>query len=102
MNKPRKLLGVFFAHNVFGNCFSPAVCLKTIPRYKQKSLSVEPAARFILTFRFNGAETRIYFNGIRFWWNSAHLARRFGNFYDTDFGGYSQLNHALIGCHTDI
>ena len=98
----KKLFGIFFAFNSFGNCFSPAICLSKTPRFKPKDLRREPVARYILTFRFNSAETTIYFNGVSFWWNSEHLARRFGKHHETDFGGYEQFVSKFLGCHTNL
>lgn len=80
------VLGLTFAHNPWGNCFSPAVCLATSLNRKA------PAAKAVLTLRTAGCiETTIYWRGgLQFDWNSGHLARRFGTFTDTDFGGITQ------------
>jgi len=83
----KKICGVWFAVNVFGNCFSPALCLTL---HKGGGKCWKPgcwSAKGILTLRFKGLETTIYWRGAhRFDWNSAHLARRFGVREDAPFG----------------
>lgn len=90
--------------NPFGNCFAPALCLNVhegggkrhVYQYKGKS-TTGYTAKAIVTMRSGSmAETRIYWRGgFRFDWNSAHLARWFGTFHDTDFGGYWQWRKHL-------
>lgn len=95
--------GLTLALNPFGNCFSPAICLNAhkgggkrhVYQYKGQP-TVGYTAKAILTLRSNiSLETRVYWRGgLRFDWNSGHLARWFGKFHDTDFGGYCQWrNH---------
>lgn len=82
VNRPVKFAGIWWALNVFGNCFNPAVCVTTSLDARAR------AARAVLTLRWNWLETRVYWRGgLRFDWNSEHLAMRFGTFSETDFGG---------------
>src|SRR4051812_9427190 len=88
------ILGKHLAFNVWGNCLAPALC------FKSERMNVRGAANpincFSLTYRSkNHTETSFYFRtDFNFhWsinWNSAHLARQFGRFFETDFGGYHQ------------
>jgi hypothetical protein len=98
-NKLTKFLGVYWALNVFGNCFSPVVVLDW--KGKQKPIQIQgktcyPARAILVLRTHTSLETTIYWRGgLRFDWNSAHLARRFGEFHDTDFGGYHQWGHHM-------
>ena len=78
----------------WGNCFSPAICLDVNKNFKPFNYKgkVRYPALLTLTLRSSHSlETTIHWRGgFRFNWNSAHLARRFGQFVDTDFGGYNQ------------
>lgn len=79
-----KVLGLWLAYNPFGNCFSPALILSTY------TLRGHRAFKFTLRTRSH-METTVYFSrgsqrGSWFWWNSAHLARRFGTASEQDFG----------------
>lgn len=86
-----QVCGLWFARNPFGNCFSPAVILDTRcwgAKPVATSTGLRRPARALFTFRHRCAETTIYWRGgLRFDWNSGHLARRFGQFVDNDFGG---------------
>ena len=89
-----KIFGLTLALNPWGNCFSPAICLAT--NWNRKLFTFEGKtchpSRLTLTIRTqHSQETTFYWRGgLRFDWNSGHLARRFGQFVDTDFGGYHQ------------
>jgi len=89
-----KVFGLTLALNPWGNCFSPAICLATNLKAKPFNFKgkLSHPAKLTLTFRSSiSLETTIYWRGgLRFDWNSAHLARRFGTFVVTDFGGYSR------------
>jgi hypothetical protein len=92
-----RVCGLYFAFNVWGNCFSPAVCINTrFSKLKSK------AAKIILTLRFGGLETRIYWRG---WfcvdWNSAHVARKFGKVIELDHG-ICWTYKGWLGNHQDI
>lgn len=89
-----KIFGLTLALNPWGNCFSPAICLDNT-NFKAKPFNwhgkVCHPSRLQLVFRSNFLDTTIHWRGgLRFDWNSAHLARRFGTFVDSDFGGYFQ------------
>ena len=99
-----RVFGLWFALNTWGNCFSPAVCLNTpmMKSWVDKKGVTHHAARWILTLRWAGAETKFYWRGaLRFSWDSAHVARRFGKFVDTDFGGAFQYK-GWLGHHVDL
>lgn len=86
MSKLKKVFKLYLGWGDLGNCFSPAIVVNVRPgRWK-----IQKWARVIVTIRTNSfRETTFYWNGsFRFWWNSDHLARWFGDFVDTDFGGY--------------
>jgi hypothetical protein len=98
-----KVCGMTFALNPWGNCFSPALCMET-PMLKPHMFKgiMRHGARVILTLRFKGAETKIYWRGaLRVDWQSGHIARRFGKFVDTDFGGVFQYK-GILGSHIDL
>lgn len=68
-----------------GNCFSPAIVVE------HRSNQRGQHAQWTLTLRTSRTETTVYWDGrLDFWCNSAHLARWFGKFHDTDFGGYHE------------
>jgi hypothetical protein len=98
------IFGMWFALNTWGNCFSPAVCLST-PMLKSivaKDGTVLHGARWILTFRFGFAETSIYWRGaFRFFWNSEHIARRFGKEIEAPHGTCWQYS-GWLGTHTYV
>lgn len=78
------------AVNPWGNCFSGLVV--------NVRKGAGRVARVAVTLRAGGAETSVYWRGgLRFDWNSGHLARRFGKEIDTDFGGFRQWRG-----HTDL
>lgn len=102
-----KVFGVHIAiGRWFGNCFSPALVLEWHGRSKLMSYFhlgkpvKARAAWATLTIRTSfSCETRIYWRG---WWrfdcNSQHIARRWGKFRDTDFGGYWTYS-GILGTH---
>jgi hypothetical protein len=98
--KVHKLLGLHFALNPWGNCFSPAMVLTTNSRWQKfvhEGKTCYPA-KVTLTLRWKHMETVIYWRGaLRFSWNSAHLARRFGKATEQDFGTVYQW-----GRHIDL
>jgi len=105
-SKIHKLFGMHFAWNVFGNCFSPALVLdtnKSQPWTDKDGVTRYPA-KVTLTLRTRfSLETKFYWRGgLRFDFNSGHLARRFGRFIDTDFGGVYQLESRVLGNHIDL
>ena len=67
-----------------GNCFSPALVFEWKGLMKKQN-GKRPAC-LIVTWRARAAETTIYFNGSRFWWNSGHLARCFGHIVEAPHG----------------
>ena len=89
-----EVFGLTLALNPWGNCFSPAVCLAINKNFKPFNYQGKVCYPALLTLTLRSShslETTIYWRGgFRFDWNSAHLARRFGQFVDTDFGGYNQ------------
>ena len=89
-----EVFGLTLALNPWGNCFSPAVCLAINKNFKPFNYQGKICYPALLTLTLRSShslETTIYWRGgFRFDWNSAHLARRFGQFVDTDFGGYNQ------------
>jgi hypothetical protein len=98
-----RVFGLWFALNPWGNCFSPAVCLNT-PMLKSSVWNGiwRHGARWILTVRFAGAETKFYWRGaLRFDWDSAHIARRFGKPIEAPHGTCWQYS-GWLGCHMDV
>jgi hypothetical protein len=98
---------LWLAHNPWGNCFAPAIILdttglKTKPWTCKKGVKRYPAKATLVIRTRGHAETAIYWRGwFRFDWNSAHVARRFGAFIDTDFGGVMQYK-GILGSHIDL
>ena len=99
-----RVFGAWFALNPWGNCFSPAVCLNTpmLPSREFRG-EIRHGARWILTVRTaNQTETRIYWRGgLRFDWNSAHIARRFGTSVEAPHGLCWQYR-GWLGIHQDV
>lgn len=102
-----RVFGLWFAYNPFGNCFSPAVCInksKGLPWVGKPWVSKIDGvkhypSRMTLTLRWGGAETMCYWRGgLRFDWNSEHVARRFGKEIDADHGTRYQYN-GILGYH---
>jgi hypothetical protein len=107
-----KLFGVYWAFGSwFGNCFSPAIVLEYL-----RFWPFGHGAWFILTLRWNHKETRFYFGRPvhrrtinpnmdctflpRFWWNSDHLARRYGEPMDLWNGDVAYCWHSRwLGFH---
>ena len=92
-----RVCGVYFGFNVWGNCFSPAFCVTTnFGKSKFKT------AKVILTLRWSGAETTIYWRGgLLTDWNSAHIARRFGVAVEAPHGTCWRYK-GWLGNHHDI
>jgi hypothetical protein len=85
-----RIFGLWLAYKPFGNCFSPALIFTP---YTIKGCR---AFHFKIRTR-NHRETSIYYCNFRLWWNSEHLAVRFGEFTETDFGGvYRWRNHLYL------
>ncbi len=84
------LFGVQFGYSglgqfIAGNRFSPSIIVRHHSNRRGQH------ANWSLTIGGASKQTEIYWDGaLDFWWNSAHLARWFGKFHDTDFGGYHQ------------
>ena len=99
-----RVFGLWFALNPWGNCFSPAVCLNT-PMLKSWTCNKgirRHGARWILTLRWGGVETLVYWRGaLRFDWNSAHLARRFGVAVEAPHGTCWRYS-GVFGTHLDV
>ena len=74
------------AINPWGNCFSPALIVDT------RIIGVAS-----ITLRTKSQlETTVFIRSLLKWdWNSGHLARNFGSFVDTDFGGYYRWNRHI-------
>ena len=100
-----KVFGLYFALNPWGNCFSPAVCFNApmMKSWTDKKGVVHHAARCILTFRTaHQTETRLYWRGgLRFDWNSSHIARLFGKGFDAPHG-YCWQYQGWMGNHVDV
>lgn len=80
-----RVLGLWFIFGWHGNCIWPCVHFERNGKWG-----------FMVTLRTRSQlETRVYASASKgLWWNSGHLARRFGKFIDTDFGGvYQWGNH---------
>jgi len=96
--------GLYFGLNVWGNCFSPAIVLDT-PMLKSrvsKDGVLCHGARWILTLRWANAETKFYWRGgLRFSWDSAHIARRFGVAVEAPHGTCYEYK-GWLGNHYDI
>jgi len=83
------LFGIHFGYaglgQFIGNCFSPAIVVEHHSNQRGQH------AQWTLTLRTSRTEPIVYWDGrLDFWCNSAHLARWFGEFHDTDFGGYHE------------
>jgi hypothetical protein len=103
INVFKKFCGVYFAVNQWGNCFSPALCVNAenwdSKPYTTAGKTKQPA-RLILTLRWNWRETKVYWaGGLKCWWNSEHLAVRFGKVQETAFGEVYILNVKILGIH---
>ena len=98
-----RVCGVWFGLNVWGNCFSPAVCLETPMLKSHESRGkMRHGARWILILRWDGAETKIYWRGaLRVDWDSAHIARRFGKAVEAPHGTCWHYE-GWLGTHWDF
>jgi hypothetical protein len=99
-----RVFGIWFALNPWGNCFSPAICLNTpmTKSWKDSKGIMHHAARWVLTLRWHGAETKFYWRGaLRFGWDSAHFARRFGKPFEAPFGTCWRYD-GFFGNHMDL
>lgn len=109
MNKiPSTLLRFFGLHlaiNVFGNCFKPAICFNfhgKLQPFTMKGRVCYPS-RLTITLRDSRfVETVIHWRGgLRFDWNSAHIARKFGKLQELDFGD-AFFYEGILGSHCDV
>jgi hypothetical protein len=92
-----RVCGLYFGFNVWGNCFSPAICVNT--NFRKSKFKT---AKVILTLRWSGAETIIYWRGgLLTDWNSEHIARKFGKEIDAPHGICFRY-HGWLGNHHDI
>lgn len=95
----------YLATGMVGNCFRGIVLNWFGPRKSYVSKSNGERcypAWATLTIRPDLAETVIYWRGWhRFDWNSAHIARKYGECHDAPFGFYHQYS-GWLGRHIDL
>ena len=88
------LFGLTIALGWFGNCVVPCIHIQPY------SLKGHWACSF--TWRDSRhIETTVYYNNFRLWWNSEHVARKFGDGRDCDHG-YCYFYKGWLGEHCDV
>ena len=100
-----RIFGLYLGYNVWGNTFSPALCVST-DKPKTSVLKtgvVLHRARVTLTFRSSySLETKIYWRGgFRFDWHSTHVARRLGKAFEAPHGTCWHYE-GWLGTHWDF
>jgi len=101
-----KVLGVWVGvGDWFGNCLCPAIvlCIKGMPRsYMLKDGRKATPAWVSLTLRSRGGETTIYMHRLyKWWWNSEHIARRFGRVRECETHMWCEYQ-GLFGSHSAL
>ncbi|KYC34911.1 hypothetical protein WA1_50260 [Scytonema hofmannii PCC 7110] len=94
MNFHFQICGIWFS-NASGNCFSPAVQFKG---WSNGTKSITIRSKIC-------CETTVWYRNGKFWWNSDHIARRWGKYIPgEEEKGYPDLfeYRGILGHHQSL